>query len=153
MKAYHSAIIESLLPGSPVGGERSLMEKFEMYVPAARGKPAGITIADLVPVGRENAISRQMLVALCVEHGLVEKNLKKSSRDRAMRRLLEQARIDYTILNLSDGKGYYKPSQDDLLDLQRYIRQGNSRAKAVFRSLSTAKALYADLEHGRMKNE
>ena len=148
MKAYHSAIIESLLPGPPVGGERRLMEKFEMYVPAARGKPAGITIADLVPVGRENAISRQMLVALCVENGLVKNTL--FGKDRAMRKLIGQARRDYTILNLSNGQGYYRPSRNDIQDLQRYIWQETKRAVSVFRNIVVAKALYEDYIHGRL---
>lgn len=119
-----------------------------MYVPAARGKPAGITIADLVPVGRENAISRKMLVALCVEHGLVKNTL--FGKDRAMRKLIGQARRDYTILNLSNGQGYYRPSRNDLQDLQRYIRQEIKRAVSVFRNIVVAKALYEDYIHGRL---
>lgn len=125
------------------------MDRFVMYVPKAKGNPQGITIADLIPVGRENAISRSYLVTLCVTHGLVDEKLRESSKDRAMRRLLERTRMDSTILNLSDGEGYYKPSQHDLLDLQRYIRQEENRAKATFRSLSNAKALYEDYMHGR----
>ena len=147
MKAYHSAIIESLLPGSPVGGERSLMEKFEMYVPAARGKPAGITIADLVPVGRENAISRKMLVALCVEKGLVSDSIK--DKDRAMRNLLKDARKEYVIINLSDGRGYYRPTYKEMTDLNRYIRQEKKRKKKGPED-KKAEALLEDYRKGRL---
>lgn len=35
-----------------------------------------------------------------------------------MRKLIEQARRDYTILNLSNGQGYYRPSRNDLQDLR-----------------------------------
>ena len=41
-----------------------------MYVPKAKGVQQDITIVDLIPTGKENAISRKLLVALCLEHGL-----------------------------------------------------------------------------------
>lgn len=126
------------------------MQKFYINVPKAHGKPQDITVADLIPIGRENAISRAYLVTLCVKNHLVDEKLKLESKDRAMRRLVERARIDYTILNLSDGEGYYRPSIEDIQDLQRYIRQEEKRAKATFRNLTNAKALYEDYRHGRI---
>lgn len=126
------------------------MERFAVYTPKAAPTPPAITIIDLIPVGRDNAISRDYLVTLCVQNGLVDENKSPESKDRAMRRLLERAHLDYTILNLSDGEGYYRPSKDDLQDLQKYIRQEESRAKATFRNISNAKALYEDYMHGRI---
>lgn len=126
------------------------MEHFAVYTPKATPTPPAITIIDLIPTGRDNAISRDYLVTLCVQNGLVDENKSPKSKDRAMRRLLERARLDYTILNLSDGEGYYRPSKDDLQDLQKYIRQEESRAKATFRNISNAKALYEDYMHGRI---
>lgn len=126
------------------------MERFAVYTPKAAPTPPAITIIDLIPTGRDNAISRDYLVTLCVQNGLVDENKSPKSKDRAMRRLLERARLDYTILNLSDGEGYYRPSKDDLQDLQKYIRQEESRAKATFRNISNAKALYEDYMHGRI---
>ena len=67
-----------------------------------------------------------------------------------MRELISKARIDYTILNLSDGNGYYRPSKDDLLDLQRYIKQEEKRAISTFKSLEMAKKLYEDYKSGRL---
>ena len=67
-----------------------------------------------------------------------------------MRRLVKKARIDWTILNLSDGDGYYRPTHDDLLDLRRYIRQEENRGKAVFKNIQNAKKLYEDLKAGRL---
>ena len=125
------------------------MRQFALYTPKATPTPPAITIIDLIPTGRDNAISRDYLVARCVRSGLVDQNSSLESQDRAMRRLLEQARLDYTILNLSNGEGYYRPSVDDLQDLQRYIRQEENRAKSTFRNISNAKALYEDYKHGR----
>lgn len=125
------------------------MQRYNIYVPKAKGAPQGITIADLIPIGRENAISRKMLVALCVDQGLVAPTIK--DKDRAMRLLIQHDRTDYTILNLSDGDGYYRPSAADLLYLQQYIRQEEKRAKAVFRSLKQAKRLYEDYKKGRIQ--
>ena len=129
------------------------MEKFEVYTPKATPAPMAITIIDLIPIGRENAVSRAYLATRCVETGLVADNKNSESKDRAMRRLLEQARLDYTILNLSNGEGYYRPSHHELLDLQRYIRQEESRGKATFRNISNAKKLYEDFKHGRVGDE
>jgi hypothetical protein len=72
------------------------MQRYNIYVPKAKGAPQGITIADLIPVGRENAISRKMLVALCVDQGLVAPTIK--DKDRAMRLLIQRDRIDYRSL-------------------------------------------------------
>lgn len=80
-----------------------------------------ITIADLIPEGRENAISRALLTEKCVTNGLIDRNVK--DKDRAMRNLIEKARIDGTILN---------------------------RGKSIFKNLQNAKKLYEDLKAGRL---
>lgn len=123
------------------------METFHIYQKRATGT-AAITIADIIPIGRENAISRKALVSLCVAHGLIDDSIK--DKDRAMRLLVRKARIDYVILNLSNGDGYYRVSKDDMQDLQRYIQQEESRAKAAFKNLKKARALYEDFKHGRV---
>lgn len=115
-----------------------------IYTPKTNPKPPKITIADLIPIGRENAIKREDLTILCVKHELINKH-----SDRMMRSLIEKARIDYTILNLSDGNGYYRLSHEDTLDLQRYIRQEENRGKSTFRNIGLAKKLYADYLAGR----
>lgn len=109
-----------------------------------------ITIADLIPEGRDNAVSRALLTEKCVANGLIDKNVK--DKDRAMRNLVKKARIDWTILNLSDGDGYYRPTHEDLLELRRYIRQEENRGKAVFNNIQNAKKLYEDLKAGRLED-
>lgn len=125
------------------------MERFFMYVPQGNGKEEEHSIADLIPTGRESAIKRSTLTQLCVEHGLID--AKSKDKDRVMRELVKKARRDYVILNLSDGNGYYKVSKNDIQDLQRYIRQRESRIKSEFRDLPLAKALYEDYIHGRLQ--
>ena len=107
-----------------------------------------ITIADLIPEGRDNAVSRALPTEKCVANGLIDKNVK--DKDRAMRNLVKKSRIDWTILNLSDGDGYYRPTHEDLLELRRYIRQEENRGKAVFNNIQNAKKLYEDLKAGRL---
>ena len=124
------------------------METFSLYQKKASGTTR-FTIADLVPVGRENAISRKMLTQLCLQNSLIDDSVK--DKDRAMRNLLEKDRRDFVILNLSTGEGYYRPTVEDIQDLQRYIRQEESRAKASFRNLKMARALYEDFKHSRLE--
>ena len=123
------------------------MESFCTYHEPSTAKQI-ITVADLIPIGRDNAISRKALVSLCEAHGLIDNLIR--DKDRAMRKLIEKDRIDHVILNLSTGEGYYRVSQDDMQDLQRYIRQEEKRAKAAFKNIKMAKALYEDYKHGRM---
>lgn len=124
------------------------MDKYSVYVPKAKAEPIqSITVVDLIPVGRDNAIPRNVLVSKCVSCGLVKEG---KSKDRKTRDLINRARRDYTILNLSNGVGYYRPSIEDLQDLQRYIRQEENRGKATFKNIKMAKALYADYLHGRL---
>ena len=124
------------------------METYNLYQKKASGTTR-FTIADLVPVGRENAISRKMLTQLCVQNSLIDDSVK--DKDRAMRNLLEKDRRDFVILNLSTGEDNYRPTVEDIQDLQRYIRQEESRAKASFRNLKRARALYEDFKHGRLE--
>ena len=130
--------------------QESRMEHFFLYVPTGTGQKQEHSIVELIPVGSGNAISRNLLVQLCVQNGLIDESLSVSGKDRLMRRLIEHARIDYTILNLSDGRGYYRPSKEDLMELQKYIRQEESRAKSTFKNLSMAKKLYEDYKTGRL---
>lgn len=126
------------------------METFSIYQkhPTSRNRPI-VTIADLIPEGRDNAISRNSLVQLCVQNGLIEENVR--FKDRAMRKLIEKDRVDFVILNRHGSEGgYYRPTHEDMIDLQRYIRQEEKRAKAVFRNLKMVRALYEDYKYGRI---
>lgn len=121
------------------------MNTFYTEHPKAKGNAVKITIAELIPTGRENAISRASLLALCDAHDLAHD-------DRRMRELIHHARIDYVILNREDG-GYYRPTLADMQDLQRYIRQEQSRAIKIFQSIQKAQDLYEDYKRGRMQDE
>ena len=39
------------------------------------------------------------------------------------------------------------------MDLKRYIRQEEKRAKSTFKNLAMAKKLYEDYKHGRINGE
>ena len=74
----------------------------------------GFDICDYIPKGRANAVTRY---ELCMKTGF---------RDRQVRDLIHYARRDGSILNLSDGKGYFRPDLDDPVErgmLAAYVRQ------------------------------
>ena len=126
------------------------METYSIYTPKINHEVKEmLTIADLIPQGRENAISRAILTEKCVANGLIDRKVK--DKDRKMRNLVKKARIDWTILNLSDGDGYYRPSHEDLLELKRYIRQEENRGKAIFKNIQNVKKLYEDYVKGRLE--
>ena len=124
------------------------MTTFHAYVKKTKNDvvPA-ITIIDLIPFGKENAISRKRLLQECITKGLVEDTI--SDPDRKMRQLIETARRDYVILNCSDGAGYYRPNKEDILELRKYIRQEENRGKQTFSNITLAKKLYEDYKHER----
>ena len=64
-----------------------------------------MNIADFIPVGKENAISRSRLVKLT---GL---------SDRIVRDMIALERRNTAILNLQNGAGYYIPSESDRAEI------------------------------------
>ena len=87
-----------------------------------------MNIADFIPVGKDNAISRSQLVKLT---GL---------SDRIIRDMIALERRNTAILNLQNGAGYYIPSESEKADLERFIKQEEARAKSIFWSLRGAKS-------------
>lgn len=78
-------------------------------------------IAQYIPVGYKNAISREQLRIRC---GL---------NDRQMRDAVKQS--EALICNLQDGKGYFIPAENE----ERYVRM--FRAQESRRSLTTGKTV------------
>ncbi len=80
-------------------------------------------IEQYIPFGKENAVSRQYL------------SIATGMSDRKVRMQIAQARRDYPILNLSDGKGYYRPTAEEYLEAKQFYHQEIARAKSIFWSL------------------
>ena len=76
------------------------------------------TIADFIPSGKENAVTREHL---CRVTGLP---------DRKVREEIEQARRRGAIIvNAQDGAGYYQT--EDLEEIKRQFNQNDRRAKSI----------------------
>ena len=86
-----------------------------------------MNIVDYIPYGRENAVTREQLMMLT------------GMPDRAVREAIAQARRDTVILNLQDGNGYYRPTEDDKPLVERFLRQETKRAKTIFYRLKAAR--------------
>lgn len=94
-----------------------------------------MSILDLIPHGRENAVSREYLSATL------------GISDRKMRHMIENARRSGAIiLNAQDGRGYY--ISDDLDDMEKQYRQDTARAMAI---LTRRKALRKRLKEAGRK--
>lgn len=128
------------------------MEKFYMNIPAGKGKTDDGTVEafiSLIPFGEENAVNRKFLTFLCKESGLIDEDSKDS--DRAMRKLMQKAKIDYAICNT--GKGYFRPLPKNMHALKICIEKERSRALAIFGSLKTMEKLYEDYSKERITEE
>lgn len=87
-------------------------------------------LAQVIPHGRENAISREKLAR---DLGMT---------DRRMREAIAKANADgLAILNLGDGKGYYQPETLD--EKYSYCKKERARAISIFEKLSP---IYAELK-------
>lgn len=101
----------------------------ELILITVLGACEGFDICDYIPEGRANAVTRY---ELCMKTGF---------RDRQVRDLIHYARRDGSILNLSDGKGYFRPDLDDPVErgmLAAYVRQEESRRDSIDWSLNGA---------------
>ena len=88
-----------------------------------------MNIIDFIPEGKENAVTREYL---CSVTGFP---------DRKIRDEIARARLDCAILNLSDGKGYYRPTKDDYADLRRYKKQEENRIRSISMGLNPIRLL------------
>ena len=90
-----------------------------MVLSLRSNKPEGerrqMTI-DMIPVGRENAISRN---ELCIMTGMT---------DRQMRKAIHELRRNHCILNVQDGNGYFRPTVQEAPLVRRFVLQERSRA-------------------------
>lgn len=71
---------------------------------------------DMIPFGRENAVTRE---ELCRITGM---------SDRIMRKSLHDLRRDHCIINLQNGRGYFRPGEDDGPLVKRFLKQERARA-------------------------
>ena len=79
-----------------------------------------MNILDYIHEGKEDAITREELRFLT------------ELSDRTIRELIEQARRNGAIiLNLQDGRGYYRPAPDELDDVLRQYKQNDRRAMSI----------------------
>ena len=84
-----------------------------------------MNIADIIPTGHRNGVSREYL-----QHRTGETD--RTNRDNI------QCSEDL-ILNLQDGKGYFKPSHSEKSLVRQYYKQERARAMSVLKRLTKVK--------------
>lgn len=85
---------------------------------------------DYIPEGHENAVSRQYLRDMT------------GMSDRSMRIDLKASRE--LVLNLQDGKGYFRPSESEDCLVRAYIKQEESRIREIQKTVRKAKTYLHD---------
>lgn len=78
-----------------------------------------LNIIDLIPFGKENAVSRSYL---CMATGMT---------DRQMREAIGKARLGTVILSRDDGKGYYRPTEEESIEIMQYYLRERARSKSI----------------------
>lgn len=109
------------------------------------------SILELIPYGKENAISRKMLTAKCLDEGLIPSEV--TDKDRYMRQLITDTRQYAAIVYREEG-GYYLPTENDIEDLRKYVQTEQKRAVAIFCSVKFAEQLLKSMTlDGQLKME
>ena len=129
------------------------METYYINVPKANGVKKVDKVEEFIKLlqyGKENAIKRNDLTEKCVLAGLIGDETK--DKDRAMRKLMQRAKIDYNIKITNDGKGegYYIPTFKEYRELAKNNKRDDKKAVSIFRSQKGNKQLEEDYKTERI---
>ena len=129
------------------------MQTYYINVPKANGVKKVDKVEEFIKLlqyGKENAIKRNDLTEKCVLAGLIGDETK--DKDRAMRKLMQRAKIDYNIKITNDGKGegYYIPTFKEYRELAKNNKREDKKAVSIFRNHKGNKALEEDYRIGRI---
>ena len=80
-------------------------------------------LIDDIPIGRKNAVRRKTL------------SMRLNLTDSELRKEIKKLRQEYVILNLQDGNGYFRPSEEDTEYVKKFKEQEEARAKSIFWTL------------------
>lgn len=80
-------------------------------------------LIDDIPIGRKNAVRRKTL------------SMRLNLTDSELRKEIKKLRQEYVILNLQDGNGYFRPSEEDTEYVKKFKEQEEKRAKSIFWTL------------------
>lgn len=86
-----------------------------------------MNILEQIPYGAENGVSRAELA---------QRNRKD---DRQTREDVGRARECACILNLQDGRGYFRPTEEERDLVEHWVRQEEARMRTARRALKGAK--------------
>ena len=84
-------------------------------------------MAELIPYGHENGLTATDLCRLL--------NLD----NRTVRELVAEVRKHELVLNLQDGKGYFKPDEDDIDLVEHWVNQEKSRRRKISQNIALAR--------------
>lgn len=108
-------------------------------------------VARLIPVGYENAKTLPEMVQIYKANGFFDNNIV--SLERQTRRILARVGIDYVVCNLQDGKGYFRPTKEDLSELRKWVNQEERRAKEIGKRIHKGKRLLEDFYKERCNEQ
>lgn len=88
------------------------MHRFNVYTKKVNTeREQTFCIADLIPIGRDNAISRKLLTDKCISAGLIDKNISDKDRAKAAFRnhaLAKKLYEDYKAGRIKDDVDCHK---------------------------------------------
>ena len=86
-------------------------------------------IVDYIPFRRENTVTRAQLRS------------RTGIDDRTIRDMIADARRDTVILNMQDGKGYFRPLPEERHLVEAYAKQETARLKSIGWSLKATRQM------------
>lgn len=86
-------------------------------------------IVDYILFGRKNAITRTRL------------RIVTGLNDRQIRRMIAEARENTVILNMQDGKGYFRPLPEEINYVKAHERQESARIMSQIEGLEVERRM------------
>ena len=86
-------------------------------------------IVDYIPFGRENAVTRTQL------------RIMTGLNDRKIRDKISETRRDTVILNMQDGKGYFRPLPEEINYVKAHERQESARIMSQIEGLEVERRM------------
>lgn len=109
-------------------------------------------VVHLIPLGYENAKPLEQMVKIFDGYSLLE-GVSDGNKGRRTRDIISRVGIDYVVCNLSDGRGYFRPTIEDEPQLRKWVAQEKNRAMQTGRRVRKGSELLEDFYKNRCEEQ
>lgn len=106
--------------------------------------------ANLIPKGHANGKTLSQMMVVFSNQGWLD-NI--ADPERKTREIISRVGIDYTVCNLQDGQGYFRPTANDVEAFRKWLAQEERRAKVLYKRIRKGKKVFEDFLKERCEEQ